>query len=272
MENLSGNVPKICFFDSGIGGLNLLYESVRKIANAQFYYFADNFNVPYGGLSQKEIIEKTDSIFFEINRLNPAAAVIACNTVTAQCAGYLRAKYSFPIIGIQPAVKPAAANGRCVVLATPVTAQSDAVKELVERFGNGRTQIVACPDLAAYVEGNIFDLKNSELAAHLPKMDTDGVVLGCTHYIFIKEYIEKFYGCPVYDGVEGTVNRLCSVLGNFAHIDDTQGKFIPKNDQSVVFVGGDTVKNGQVFNLLKGNLSLKNTPNKSSGKFFPKNS
>lgn len=253
MENLSGGMPKICFFDSGIGGITLLYESVRKIANAQFYYFADNYNVPYGNLSREEIIEKVDGIFGKINNLHPSAAVIACNTVTAQCASFLRAKYSFPIIGIQPAVKPAAALGRCVVLATPVTASSNAVKKLAERFGCGRTQIIACQDLAAYIEQNIFNLDESELSKRFPETDTDGVVLGCTHYIFIKKYIESFYGCLVYDGVEGTVNRLCNVLGDIVIRNDTRGKFIPEIGQNVVFVGGDECKNRRVFNLLNSN-------------------
>jgi len=252
MENLSGDAPKVCFFDSGIGGLTLLYECVRKLPRVQFYYFADNYNVPYGSLSRKKIIEKTDKIFSEINGLNPAAAVIACNTVTAQCARFLRAKYSFPIVGIQPAVKPAAKNGRCVVLATPATAASNAVKELAEKFGNGRTEIIACPELAAYIEENIFNLNVNELAAFLPRINADGVVLGCTHYIFVKKYIGEFYRLPVYDGVDGTVSRLCTILEDIYRKNGASWKFIPETEQKIVFVGGDTAKNEKVFNLLKG--------------------
>ena len=148
----------VCFFDSGIGGLNLLGECIKRIPNKQFVYFADNFNVPYGNYSEEKILILANKIFSEIQQYNPIAAVIACNTVTAVCIEYLRNKYSFPIIGIQPAIKPAAKNcRRCVVLATPATAHSTGICRLVERFGRGVTDVVACDKLAAYIENNVFD-------------------------------------------------------------------------------------------------------------------
>lgn len=255
--------PPVCFFDSGIGGLTILYESYKRLKDTNFIYFADNYNVPYGSLSREKMLLAVDKIFSRINDYNPSAAVIACNTVTAQCAAYLRGKYKFPIIGIQPAVKPAATlGGKCVVLSTPATASSLAVKELVSRYGNGRTSVVACPDLASYIERNIFDLDVNGLLSLLPKTGADSVVLGCTHYIYVKSKIAKFYGCPVFDGVDGTVNRLCNVLGKTDHFEDKIDISAGEESGNVAFVGGDEVKNKRVFEFLT----------ESSGEIFPNKS
>ena len=240
MENTFSAPPRVAFFDSGIGGLTLLNECVRKLPYVDFIYVADNFNMPYGNKPYEEVLNLVDAHFEKINALNPAAAVIACNTVTAACARFLRSKYSFPIIGIQPAVKPAAKDGgKCVVLATPATAASAPVKELVQRYGNGITEVVPCENLAAYIEGNIFNLDAEQIVSLLPNTHADSVVLGCTHYIYAEKIIARFYGCHVYDGLEGTANHLCEILGNFDHFPKSRGK--------VTFLGGDTDKNAEVF-------------------------
>lgn len=240
MNSTSLKLPKVCFFDSGIGGLTLLYECVRILPDAEYIYFADNYNVPYGSLSESRLIEKADGVFRQIALLKPSAAVIACNTVTARCAGYLREKFKFPIIGIQPAVKPAAAAGSCAVLATPSTAESAALKQLVERFGRGRTAVAPCPELASYIENNILNIESEKIKKLLPEIQADGVVLGCTHYSFVKKIIAKHYSCPVFDGNLGTAVHLRSLLGNFDHR-------LPKPPE-ITFIGGDEVKNREVFN------------------------
>lgn len=244
--------PSVCFFDSGIGGLCLLYECVRKLPRVDFTYFADNFRVPYGALTHDELIKIADDKFLEISKLNPLAAVIACNTLTAQCIEYLRSKYSFEIIGIQPAIKPAAAiGGECLVLATPSTAGSESLKRLAEKYGGGRTRIISCPDLAYYIEQNINELSPDGVKRLLPDVKADSVVLGCTHYVFAKEIIENYYKCPVFDGIEGTAAHLCEKLGIFDHS-------APRR-QKIAFSGGDMAKNRLIFNnLLKlsGRFSL----------------
>lgn len=247
----SNNKNLVCCFDSGIGGISLLYECVRILPSVDFLYFADNYNVPYGNMPHKNLIDKVDLIFREIENSNPAAAVVACNTVTANCIDYLRNKYSFEIIGIQPAVKPAAANGRCVVLSTPSTADSASMKELLRKYGENRTQVVACPDLAAYIEENIDNLSQEDIESMLPDIETDGIVLGCTHYVFAKEIIKEHYNCPVYDGIGATAAHLREKLGNFDH---TAGRA-----QKIDFFGGDSEKNKRIFrNLIiaNGGISL----------------
>ena len=242
--------PSVCFFDSGIGGLSLLYECVRRLPRVDFTYFADNFNVPYGNYSHEELIKCTDEVFSEINLLKPSAAVVACNTVTAQCIDFLRKKYSFNIIGIQPAVKPAAAvGGKCLLLSTPSTAESQAVKSLVEEYGKGITQIAPCPDLAAYIEENIDNLTPEGVQKLLPDIKADSVVLGCTHYVFVKDIIKDYYNCPVFDGIEGTAAHLCEKLGIFDHK--------AFRAQKIAFRGGNVPKNRHVFNgLLRKQTSV----------------
>ncbi|MDE6441969.1 MAG: glutamate racemase, partial [Clostridia bacterium] len=181
------NDHKVCVFDSGIGGLNLLYECVRRLPCVDFTYFADNFRMPYGNKDKSILINYVDEIFDKINKINPSAALIACNTVTASCIDYLREKYEFPILGIQPAVKPAVkSGGKCLVLATPITAESAAMKNLVNKYGEGRTQVVAIPQLAALVEEKTTVISREEVEKYLPKVKPDTVVLGCTHYIYVK--------------------------------------------------------------------------------------
>ncbi len=233
----------VCFFDSGIGGLSLLYECVRRLPCVDFTYFADNFRVPYGALTKAELINIADEKFSEISKLEPVAAVLACNTLTAQCIDYLRRKYSFEIIGIQPAIKPAAAlGGKCVVLATPSTAGSESLKSLVEKYGSENTEVIACPDLAYYIENNINELNSDGVKRLLPDLKADSVVLGCTHYVFAEEIIKDFYNCPVFDGIEGTAAHLCEKIGIFDHRCE--------RIQKISFSGGDTVKNRLIFNKL----------------------
>ena len=242
--------PLVCFFDSGIGGLTLLAQCVKKLPRVNFTYFADNYRMPYGNLTREQILSYVDEIFQKIQKLEPAAAVVACNTVTAQCIEWLRNKYAFKIIGIQPAVKPAvSANKRCLVLATPATVESSALKELIKKTG-GNVTVKACPELAEYVEKEIFVCSVKDVTNLLPSVKTDSVVLGCTHYSFIKDVIKEFYNCPVFDGNEGTANHLCEILGICDHL--------TPRAQKITFSGGDVTKNRAVFNTLlkqNGNLS-----------------
>ena len=242
--------PTVCFFDSGIGGLWLLYECVKKLPDVDFIYFSDNAHVPYGSLPKDKLIELTDSVFAQISKLNPKAAVVACNTVTACCIDYIRNKYPFEIIGIQPAVKPAAkACGKCLVLATPSTAASVPLKALIDKFGNGRVVTAACPDLAQYIENNIGNIDEEYIKSLLPKTDCASVVLGCTHYIYIKEIVKSFYNCPVFDGIEGTADNLVKKLGKNDHR--------AKRAQKITFEGGLVVKNRDIFRGLVSEFGLK---------------
>lgn len=241
-ENDNLNHP-VCVFDSGIGGLTLFAECVKKYPDVDFAYFADNYNVPYGNLPPDRIYELTLSVFEKIARLNPRAAIIACNTATAVCAQMLREKYAFPILGIQPAIKPAAINGdKILVLATRATVKSRTFGSLIARYGTDKTRVIDCPDLAEYIERNIDSYPEIDVSRFLPEASPDAVVLGCTHYSFVKKSIKNRYECPTYDGISGTVDHLKPFLGI--------GDHIVVNNRNIAFLCGDFDKNKAVFEKL----------------------
>lgn len=239
MFNNSVRRPLVCLFDSGIGGLNLLGECVRRIPCADYVYVADNFNVPYGNHPPAEISRLVFSAFEKIGGLHPDAAVVACNTVTAGFIAALRARYPFPVVGVEPALKQACAHGgRYLVLATCSTCRSKSFSSLVKRYGNSAV-VAPCPSLAQEIENNIFSDDLNFLADGLPRGKFSSVVLGCTHYIFIKKAIEKKYGCPVFDGMAGTADHLAEILGISDHFCERAA--------NIAFYGGNTAKNRAVF-------------------------
>lgn len=259
------------FFDSGIGGLTLLKECAQKLTGESFLYFGDNANAPYGNKRPQEIERLTFSAFDYLSRFPVKAAVLACNTVTAECAEALRARCPFPVLGVEPALKPAAKSCKNVlVLATRATLTSKKFRALAERVAGGCRFTFYCPrDLAGEIENNIYDLSKIDLARHLPEGEQrfDGAVLGCTHYIFLKEEISARLRCPVFDGNAGTADHLSEILGktgkkeggNFASAAPKaeekgerlfgkiakNGDFCGKN--AVFFVGNAAFKNKTVF-------------------------
>lgn len=242
MESKIFTKKTVCVFDSGIGGLNFLYQCKKIMPYHDYVYVADNYNVPYGNLKSEEILSLAIKAFDVIESFSPSAAVIACNTVTAECASYLRSKYTFPIIGIEPAIKPASkVGGRCLVLATNATAKSKAFARLIDKYGNAETLIYPCTELAKYIEDNIFSLPKKLPDGLLPNVKADSVVLGCTHYSFVKNSIADRYSCPVFDGIDGTVDHLRKILGICNHR-EVEGE--------MRFIMGDFNKNRAIFALM----------------------
>ena len=211
-------IPKggVAFFDSGIGGLTVFAECRKRLKNLTFYYYGDNLRAPYGNLPFEQIYAYVDEAFQTFEKLQVKAAVIACNTATAVCIERLRKKYSFPILGAEPAILPAAKRGgKVLILSTCATAKSERFLRLCERakqaYPNAELVLAPCPNLAETIERNV--LETSFLYhSFLPKETPSAVVLGCTHYIYIKNQIQAFYHCPVFDGNEGIANRLFSIL------------------------------------------------------------
>lgn len=218
----------VVVFDSGIGGLNLLNACAARVPHAHYYYISDSAHVPYGNRPPEEIMRLTLSALKGIEELNPAALVVACNTVTATCIDELRRRFAFPVVGIQPAVKPAAAiGGKCLVLATNATVKSPSFLNLVNRFAPAGTEVVGCEGLADYVEKNVLSLPDRLPEDLLPDVRADSVVLGCTHYAFVKSQISRKYGCPVFDGIEGTASHFSEIVGIADHFCPQSGDFRP---------------------------------------------
>ena len=236
------------FFDSGVGGLALLGEFCKRFPGERCIYYGDNANAPYGNRPHAEICFLAEKAFAEISRYPIKAALIACNTVTAECVEEMRKKYTFPIVGIEPAIKPAALSfpgGKVLLLATRATLQSERMEKLLSEYSAAADLIPYCPqELAGAVEKNIFDLEKIPLAEHLPKGEVDAVVLGCTHYSFLRKKIESWFACPVFDGIAATVRRLAIV----ANICSENDRKTVKN--GLFFMGSGAKKNKSVFETM----------------------
>ena len=210
-------IPKggIGVFDSGIGGLTVLSECCKRCKDELFYYYGDHTHAPYGNKSKKRIRRYTFAVMRKFRRLKVKAVVLACNTVTAVCVEELRKKFSFPIIGAEPAVYPAAkAGGTVYVLATPATCKSERYKNLCRQaaklYPQSKIKTFSCDGLAGDIENGLGEYM--DCTQHFPPGNPNGVVLGCTHYIYIKEEVANFYGCETYDGNAGIAKRLFSIL------------------------------------------------------------
>lgn len=211
-------IPKggIAFFDSGIGGLTVLHECRKRLPQELFYYYGDNARAPYGNLSEREILRNVEEAFAVFSYLEVKAVVLACNTVTAVCAESLRKKYPFPIIGAEPAVLPAAKEGgEVLVLSTVATANStrfQTLRQRVEtRYPHADIRVAPCPTLAGEIEKHLTD-DTYDFTKSFPIATPKSVVLGCTHYIYLKERIENYYHAKVFDGNEGIAKRLQFLL------------------------------------------------------------
>ena len=220
METEKKDLP-IGFMDSGLGGLSVLIEAVREMPSEDFLYYGDSANAPYGTRPQEEIRILTYAVVDKLLEKGIKGLVVACNTATGAAVRSLREDHPYlPIVGIEPAIKPAVeANkgGRIIVMATPMTIAQQKYKDLVERFrGDSDLVSVSCPGLMEFVEEG--DLDDPELDAffdaHLKKYltdDTETIVLGCTHYPFIKPRLRKYLNndrIRIIDGSLGTAREL----------------------------------------------------------------
>lgn len=198
----------IGIFDSGIGGLSVLREVRRQLPDEDLIYIADQAHVPYGNRSREEVFGFSAGIVRYLFKMQAKLVIIACNTASAVALADLRAKYpSLPFVGMEPAVKPAAAEtstGVVGVLATPATFQGDLYASTVERFAKGVKIIQdTCPGLVKQIEaGRIASQETREIlqrALH-PMLEegVDEIVMGCTHYPFVIPLIKEIVG----EGVE----------------------------------------------------------------------
>ena len=205
-------------FDSGVGGISVLRQLAQTMPNEDFVYYGDSENAPYGEKSRDQVVRLSRSIVDRLLDEGAKAIVIACNTATSAAAAELRADYAHvPIIGVEPALKPAtlaAGMKRILVMATPITLRLVKYQQLAEKWGSGHEVISApCPGLAARIEqGNLDQPDIYKLLESLvgPYADTvDCVVLGCTHYPFIARQIKEVVGdVPLFDGAQGTAMQL----------------------------------------------------------------
>ena len=206
-------------FDSGIGGISTLREMIRELPDERFLYYGDMAHAPYGTRSTQEVIACVRDVVGQLMKKDIKALVIACNTATGAAAATLRRELSIPVIGMEPALKPASKarkNGSVLVLATPLTLHQEKFENLMKQYGEGAVK-VPCPGLMELVEaddgaGAFQYLK--ELFSRYPADKVDAVVLGCTHYVFLKDMIRDLLPerIAITDGNAGTARQLRRVL------------------------------------------------------------
>jgi len=215
---------KIGIFDSGIGGVTVLKNAVDVYPYAHYIYFADTDNVPYGTKKKKKIKSLvTEAAEFLVEELKVDLLVIACNTATSVCIKDLRSRFSVPIIGMEPAVKPAAIatrkknnQNRILVSATRTTLKQKKLKSLINNLNaSDKVDLLSLQKLVKFAEKNDFDSKKvvNYLERKFSKFDLNqcgALVLGCTHFIYYKELIRSILPSHIelIDGNQGTVNRM----------------------------------------------------------------
>ncbi len=218
---------RIAFFDSGLGGLTVLKRALDVLPNEDYLYFADTEHAPYGVKPKDDVRAFIFEAVDFLARQHIDALVVACNTATSVAIADLRKRYAFPIIGMEPAVKPALArNGgkRVMVFATSLTLRESKLETLLASLDKTRkVERRELDGLVTFAENFDFDspLVQDYLQEKLGAADWSSfgaVVLGCTHFIFYRTLIENLIGkrIPIVDGNEGTVNRLLSLVGKGA--------------------------------------------------------
>lgn len=197
-------------FDSGVGGLSVLKALRRRMPDAPFRYVADSGFNPYGPRPPEQIRERCLTLAQGLVEGGAAMLIVACNTATAVAVETLRAHVTVPVVGMEPAMKPAAAatrNGIVGVLATDGTLASARFAALLDRFaGHVRVHVLPCPDLVDLVERGQLDGAHSRARVRrrvqaLRALGADTLVLGCTHFPLLRPLIEAAAGpdCALID-------------------------------------------------------------------------
>ncbi len=232
----------VCVFDSGVGGISVLKELVKILPNEDFFFFGDSLNAPYGTKTKEEVRRLTIEATNRFMKEGAKGVTIACNTATSAAVRVLREMYpDFPIVGIEPALKPAAfafPGKRILVLATPMTIAEEKFHLLLSKYEDAAQVIpLPAPGLMEFVENGKSD--SAELMEFLEDLlapyrvggpeEVSAVVLGCTHYPFVAKQIGQVLGegVKIFDGSEGTareMKRRLEVAGRLRKDPDYQGK------------------------------------------------
>lgn len=214
---------KIGYFDSGIGGLSVLHYAMKEMPEEEFLFYMDTDHVPYGNKSKEEVTAYVKKAVEFMIQNGCKAIVIACNTATAVAAETMRQMYDLPIIGIEPAVKPAVEhckNKRVLVIATELTVKEEKLKNLIQRVDDKHlVDLLALQKLVYFAER--FEFNSQECMSYLQEAFSQyelsqysDLVLGCTHFNYFKDSYRKFIPSEmkIIDGVEGTTHQLQHIL------------------------------------------------------------
>ena len=258
---------RIAFFDSGVGGLTVLKQALAALPNEEYLYYADTRNVPYGVKTTAEVRELVFHAVEFLVRQNIDALVVACNTATSAAIGDLRTRYAFPIIGMEPAVKPAVAKNtgkKILVCATSLTLNESKLDTLIAKLDTQhKVERLELDRLVTFAETFAFDepAVRSYLLGKMAGVRWDQyetIVLGCTHFIFYRDLIQELAGpgISVIDGNAGTVRRLVQLVGARASTS------APRGPRIVFFSSGEAESPERVArltSLLNGTAQSRST-------------
>jgi glutamate racemase len=221
--------PTILVFDSGLGGLTVYREVIKARPDAQFLYVADDAFFPYSGHTEAELVQRLVALMGDlIAAHNPDLAVIACNTASTLVLPHLRARYSVPIVGTVPAIKPACAASltrRVSVLGTEATVAREYTHALIRDFANGADiTLVGSARLAGLAEATLAGepVPDADIAREIApcfvgegSRRTDIVVLACTHYPLLLDRFTRLAPWPVtfIDPAPAIARRVVDLLG-----------------------------------------------------------
>lgn len=251
---------QIGFFDSGIGGITVLHDALKIMPHEDYIYYADTLNVPYGPKPKSQVKQYVfDAVDFIVKQ-GVKAVVIACNTATSVAIEELRIKYDIPIIGMEPAVKPAVENNvinrRVLVTATELTLREEKLQNLVNRVDSDHiVDFLPLPGLVQFAERFEFSEEAvlpylREQLARFDLTQYKTIVLGCTHFPLFKDMFKQLLpaGIDIIDGNMGTVKNLRRILADRNLLNEGSGNIVFYNSGHLV---SDKEKLNQYGGLLK---------------------
>lgn len=207
------------FIDSGIGGISTLAEAVRMLPEENFLFYADAARAPYGDRSTEEIRSIIEMHAADFMEAGAKAILIACNTATSAAAAHLRETLPIPILGVEPALKPAALNesGQIIVMATQLTIREEKFQNLLAQYSDEHDIVpLACPGLMELIEKDPMGEETREYMEQILspyRNSMKALVLGCTHYVFLRPLLSQMFpGVTLYDGNEGVCRHLKKIL------------------------------------------------------------
>lgn len=254
---MADNNSPIGVFDSGVGGISVLRELVRLMPGEDYIYFGDSIHAPYGTKKLEEVRELTIHNVELLLANGAKSIVVACNTATSAAVAVLRKMYpDVPLVGIEPAIKPAVMNkpdSNIIVMATPMTLKQEKFQKLMAKYDDmGNIIPLPCPGLMEFVERG--DLEGEDLRSYIINLfhdidmdNIDSIVLGCTHYPFAKKMIKSIVGerIKIYDGGEGTAREMKRRLSQSGLLNEKKEK------GNVIFINSkDTVEEINLCNKL----------------------
>ena len=213
----------IGFMDSGVGGIAVLRSAIEALPYEDFIFYGDIGNAPYGNGKSNELIAQLVIDAAEVlHKRGIKALVVACNTATSAAIEVLRDKYAdMPVLGMEPAVKPAveALPGTKIgVMATPAALTMERFQRRLGQFGEVAELIsLPCGGLSRLIETDgpqspAVEEYLRDLFAPYPRGSLAGIVIGCTHYLFIEGVVARLTGAQLFDGTDGTVRHLARRL------------------------------------------------------------